>query len=118
MKLSELKTKLIENQLASGEDPHRDDVAELLESGDPISPTVRHYIADIIRGNRRRRRGRPKRSSEEKYRRSLLAFEVKFRTECYRQDGIANARQQAIEDTADARGVSYGTLDKLVHPRR
>jgi len=118
MKLSELRTRAIEAQLNNGEDPHPDDVAELVESGHTISTLVRQLIADIIRGKRRRRRGRPKRSIEEKYRQSLLTFEVEFRTVANRMNGVSNARQQAIEDTASARNVSYGTLDKFVHPRR
>ena len=114
---NEMKSTLLEMDLKRSNFPHPEDLADLLRSGERISDAVGEHVAKFVLGEIKRPIGRRPLKRDQRLKRQRLAAEVELRTALNKEDGISNAREKAIRDTAAANNLSEGTVDKQVYRR-
>ena len=91
------------------------------DSPKPIPNVVRCYIACLLTGEVKQRRGPHKNSFQHKLAarlRALVVRRVERLSERLKRRGVADSYHVAIEHVAARTGFSEHTLDSWIHPRR
>ena len=114
----------IQNKLKRGEDPEKSEIALALRGSQPVPHDVRCYIADLLEGKIRRKRGPKVDTSDQKRLRDFgLRSHIHHWIEvCERAQrcGITTpggAYRTALQKVSERTGKSEHTLDKIYYPR-
>ena len=114
----------IQDQLKRGEDPEISDIALALRGSQEIPHDVRCYIAGLLDGTIKRKRGRKAPSVERKLRDWAVREEVRLWIEVSKRAkrcGITTpggAYRTAIEKVSKETGIPEDTIDNIYYPRR
>ena len=112
-------------KITNGVPPRPETIAAKLvdgfDSAEPIPGVVRHYIADLLDGRVKQRRGPRKNTLRyilEAWMRAHVARRIDRLSERLKRRGVADNYHVAIEHVAARTGFSEHTLDSWVHPRQ
>jgi hypothetical protein len=114
--------KAVAELIAAGENPAPEDIAEVLRgSEERIPKELREYIAGLLDGTVKRKRG-PRnntlRAITDAYIRDHCVRRVQRLAERLKRRGVPHAYTEAKEHVAEKTGIPVDTLDAWVYPRR
>ena len=103
-----------------GNDPDIKELALALRGGRPPPSVIRIYLADLLEGKRKRKRGRKRADPSKGFlrKRSLADRVFRWKRVLENRYGKTNAYRVALEKVSVERNLSENTLDKYFYPRK
>ncbi len=115
----------IQNKLKRGEDPEKSEIALALRGSQPVPHDVRCYIADLLEGKIKLKRGPKVDTSDQKRLRDFALrshihhwIEVCERAQRRGITTPGGAYRTARQKVSEQTGKPEDTLDKIYYPRR
>ena len=109
-------------KITNGDPPRAETIAtQLVDSTDPMPAVVRYYVADLLAGKVKQRRGRRRdtlRYQMERVMRASIVDRVMRLVMRLKRRGVADGYHVAIEHVAARTGFSEHTLDSWIYPRQ
>ena len=110
----------MESLVLKGNDPDIKELALALRGGRPPPSVIRIYLADLLEGKRKRKRGRKRADPSKGFlkKRSLADRVFRWKRVLENRYGKTNAYRVALEKVSVERNLSENTLDKYCYPRK
>ena len=93
-------------------------LVDLLKSGEPLSEEFRNFVAEIIEGKIKKKRGAKPADFSLRCLHPLYLQEVEFIESLLKATGSLDPRGEALESVAKQHDLTPERLDKIIYPRK